>query len=354
MGYYKLENDKWRVNVSMKGQRLTQVVDTEDEAKETEKDFKQQLLDGKPVNKIRANKQITLSLAFENTINNPENKWSKNGVETPHGRKQRYNNNSFLKFFGQNRILKTITKDDWYKYINQFGETNTNNRRASTMNKILKQAFADQYITKEHFFTVPRQKEKVGRVDTFSREEEIAIIQTCEKLGYLDLKDFVIALIDIGARPEELRTSTPKDLIRTPEGEITLALYRPKTCNDSIVGLRKRSQDILVKRSNQKRFFMSSYRQLYNRWNDVRDRLGKNTDEKWVFYTCRHTCASRMAQAGFTLVQIANHLGHAHNSPTTRKYIHFFPKDAINIGKRMDEYEEELSAKSVRQLHEAK
>ena len=72
MGYYKLDNDKWRVNVSMKGQRLTKVVDTEDDAKETEKDFKQQLLDGKPVNKIRANKQITLSLAFENTNNNPD------------------------------------------------------------------------------------------------------------------------------------------------------------------------------------------------------------------------------------------------------------------------------------------
>ena len=354
MGYYKLDNDKWRVNVSMKGQRLTQVVNTEDEAKETEKDFKQQLLDGKPVNKIRANKQITLSLAFENTINNPENKWSKNGFVTPHGKKQGYIANSLYKFFGKNRVLKTITKDEWYKYINQFGDTNTNNRRASTMNKILRQAFADQYITKEHFFTVPRQQEIVGRVETFSREEETAIIQKCEELGFLELKDFVIALIDIGARPEELRTATPKDLTRTPEGEITLALYRNKTNSDSIVGLRKRTQDILIKRSNQKRFFMSSYRQLYNRWNDVRDRLGKNTDEKWVFYTCRHTCASRMAQAGFTLVQIANWLGHSENSPVTRKYIHFFPKDSINIAKRMDEYEEELSAKSVRQLHEAK
>ena len=143
MGYYKLENDKWRVNVSMKGQRLTKVVDTEDEAKETEKDFKQQLLDGKPINKIRANKQITLSLAFENTINNPENKWSKNGLVTPHGKKQGYIANSLYKFFGKNRVLKTITKDEWYKYTNQFGDTNTNNRRASTMNKILLQANDD-------------------------------------------------------------------------------------------------------------------------------------------------------------------------------------------------------------------
>lgn len=349
---YQVGN-KWRANKSLGGARPTKIFNTEQEAKDWEKDIHIDLLDGKPIDIKRANKQITLQEAFENTINNPEVGWIKNNVETKHGIKQRYIANSFYKFFGINTKLRSITKDDWYKYITPYGETNTNNRRASCMNKILKQALQDHYITKEHYFTVPRNKERVGRVEVFSREEEAVIIHKCTELGYLDLKDFIICLIELGTRPEELRTSKPSDLIRTPEGETTLAMYRNKTNNDSTLGLRRRAERILVKRSNQKRFFMSSYRQLYNRWNDIRNKLGKAEDEKWVFYTCRHTCASRMAQAGKTLVQIANWLGHSENSPVTRKYIHFFPKDAIKIAKEMDEYEDKLSANNVRQLHKA-
>ena len=71
------------------------------------------------------------------------------------------------------------------------------------------------------------------------------------------------------------------------------------------------------------------------------------------FYTCRHTCASRLAQMGKTLVQIAEWLGHSRNSPVTRRYVHFFPKDVIQTAEDMDKFEEKLSANKVRLLHKA-
>ena len=356
MGYYLIkETGKWRVNVSVKGKgRATQTVDKETECEAVEKDLRQQLIDGVPQNQVRAKSQVTLKEEFEYTLNNPRRGWSKNGFHTAHGQKQVYYANSFYKFFGANKLLREIKLLNWDEYIKQYPDTNTNNRRACCMNSIFKNAFEAQRITSDNYLRIPRTKEKMTRVRVFSREEELAILQTCTMLGYLDLHDFVICLIELGCRPEELRTATPKDLQRYVDGKSSIALHRSKTDSDSILGLRKRTKEILIRRSNQERFFMSSYRVLYNKWNDVRDRLSKNDDVDWTFYTCRHTCASRLAEAGKTLAQIAEWLGHSKNSPVTRRYIHFFPKDAIKIADDMDKYEEKLSADNVRLMHGAK
>ena len=56
---------------------------------------------------------------------------------------------------------------------------------------------------------------------------------------------------------------------------------------------------------------------------------------------------------GKTLVQIAEWLGHSRNSPVTRRYVHFFPKDVIQTAEDMDKFEEKLSANKVRLLHKA-
>ena len=96
---------------------------------------------------------------------------------------------------------------------------------------------------------------------------------------------------------------------------------------------------------------MSSYRVLYNKWQDIRERLGKSDDKEWVFYTCRHTCASRMAEMGATLTQIDDWLGHAPNSPVTRRYNHFFPKQKVDLSRKMDEFNNNLRANAVRIVH---
>jgi len=345
---------KWRADVTVKGVRKQKLCDSQKEAEDTENGFKEQILDGKPREKIRANSQITLKQAFENCLNNPEVAWLQDGEPTQHGKKQQYTANSFYKYWGANKPLREIKKEDWYTYIKPFNEgkwTNTNNRRACTMNKIFSQALADGHISPANLLKIKRKKEKLTMCRAYTRDEEVSILNECDKFGYLDLKDFVICLIDTGASPEDLRIGNSKNLIRNLDGSVTFNFKRLKTDIPVVVGTRKRTQDILIKRSNQKRFFMSSYRQLYNRWQDIREQLGKSEEHDWVFYTCRHTCASRMADAGYTLAVIADWLGHAPNSPVTRRYIHFFPKSKVNISKKMDEFEEKLKAEPVQIKH---
>ena len=347
------KENRWRVDVRRKGLKpYTKCfpIDQKEQAEQHHKDILQQLLDGKPLNRIRAKSQITLKEAFENTLNNPEVGWLDSmGELTSHGKKMQYYAKMFYKYFGANKPLREIKKGTltmtgtWYNFISQFGDTNTNNRKACCINKIFRQALDDCHITSEHLLNIPRKTEKLTRVRTFSDAEEEAIYAKCDELGYHDLKDYVMLLIDTGARPEELRLASLKDLQKHPEGGITVNFYRNKTNNESLVGIRKRSQEILIRRSNQKRFFMVSYRRLYNRWQDVRDRLGKSDDQQWTFYTCRHTCASRLAtRAGATLTQISDWLGHSAKSQVTRRYVHFYPKDKLELTDKLDNYEKKL------------
>jgi len=344
--------DKWRADIMVNGKRKQKICANEKEAKDLEAEYTHQLIDGKPLNKVRALSQITLKQAFENVLNNPETGWIVDGELTAHGRKQKYYANAFYSFWGANKPLKEIKKEDWYGFIDQYGDwTSTNNRRACTMNKIFSQAYKDGHIIITNLLKIKRRKEKLTRVKAYTREEETSILNECDRLGYLDLKDFVICLIDTGASPEDMRTSNHTNLLKNLDGTVTFNFARKKTGVSVQVGTRKRTQDILIKRSNYPQFFTSSYRVLYNKWNDIRERLGKSEDKEWVFYTCRHTCASRMAEAGFTLTEVADWLGHAPNSPVTRRYIHFFPAHKINIARKMDKFEETLRANTVQLVH---
>ena len=360
-------NGKWRADKTVAGKRKCKIYATKEEAEKVELEFTKQLIDGKPLNKVRAISQITIRQAGNNCLNNPRVGWREKGEPTPHGRKQGYYINSFCEFWGEDKPLREIKeftqpvdgkkKDaDWEDYISQFGEwTATNNRRACCINKIFSQAFADGHITADNHLKVKRKKEKLTRARAYTREEENVILKECDTLGYADLKDFVICLIETGASPEDLRTGSVKNILKHDNQDgVTFNFNRGKTDIAVSVGLMERSKDILIRRSNQPRFFMTSYRVLYNKWNDIRERLGKSSDKEWIFYTCRHTCASRLAEQGCTLVEVADWLGHAPNSPVTRRYIHFFPTHKLKIVDKMNEYNKKLRANTVRHMHGVK
>ncbi len=98
-----------------------------------------------------------------------------------------------------------------------------------------------------------------------------------------------------------------------------------------------------IQKGQERYFCCSTTCRLYYKWQDVRDRLGKLDDPQWTFYACRHTCASRLAQTGATLGDIADWLGHSAKSPVTRRYVHFFPKRKIDLARNMDNYEKKIS-----------
>ena len=329
----------WRVDITLGGKRMTPSCETEEAAIATVAKLKDQFERGITLLPTRTN-GVTLKEAFEQCYNDPETGW----LNTEHGKKQKYYAQSFYNHWGANTPLIEITKESWYAYIKQFQATATNNRRASCMNKIFNYAVENGLIDAGDRLKIKRAKEKLTRLYAFSRADEKLICDVCDTLGYDDLKDFIIVLIDTGARAEELLQASAKDFQYFSDGSFTLNLYRSKTNVDSNIGLKKRSQEILSRRSNSPRFFMSAYKHFYRRFQQVKKLAGKANDKNWVFHTCRHTCASRMAEAGIPLAKVAAWLGHSPNSPVTARYIHFYGAGKIDIAKTLDEFDTQLDS----------
>ncbi len=57
--------------------------------------------------------------------------------------------------------------------------------------------------------------------------------------------------------------------------------------------------------------------------------FGLSDDPQFIPYALRHTCASRLAQAGVSMMVIKEWLGHR-NIATTSRYTHLAPKDLRN------------------------
>ena len=328
----------WRVDITLGGKRFTPTCATEDVAIATVASLKDQHERGIALIPTAGTRGITIKEAFEQCYNDPEIGW----MNTDHGKKQKYYAQSFYNFWGAKTPLTNITKKMWYEYTAQFQATATNNRRASCINKLFNYAVENGTIAPSDRLKIKRAKEKLSRLYAFSRSDEKAIKDACEQLGYDDLKDFITVLIDTGARAEELLQASARDFQYFSDGSFTLNLYHRKTGTEGNIGLKKRSQEILSRRSNSARFFMGSYKHYYRRFQHVKKILNKTTDKNWSFHVCRHTCASRMAEAGIPLAKVAAWLGHAPNSPVTSRYIHFYGAGKIDIAKTMDEFDTQL------------
>lgn len=341
----------YRVDITLGGKRLTPSVATEEEAIQTVASLRDQHERGITLIATSKTRGISIKEAFEQCYNDPENSWK----DTEHGKKMKYYAQKLYNHFGANAPLTDITKTSWYEFIEQFGDTATNNRRGSFINKIFNYAVINGTIAPEDRLKIKRKKEKLQRLYAFSRADEKAIFDMCDHLGYADLKDFITVLIDTGARAEELLTASGSDFQWFSDGTFTLNLYRKKTDVDSNIGLKKRSQEILKRRSNSARFFMASYKHYYRRLQHVKTALKQLQQpqlekllQNLVFHTCRHTCASRMAEAGISLARVAEWLGHSPNSPVTARYIHFYSAGKIDIAEKLDKFDEQLDNTVIR------
>ena len=332
MGISKQPNGKFRVFVSVKGRgRKTATCDTHDDALAKEQSLRKALIDGKEVPAGKATTEVKLKQACEACWNDPETGWR----NTDHGRKQKYYFSKFYNFWGEDKLLREITKEEWYKFTDQFDDTATNNRRACCMNKVFQYALG-MGLAPKHLLKIPRKKEKLTRLSTYSFEQEEAIYRQCQIFGFNDLEDFVMVLIDTGCRAEELIKLGAKDLLKSSEGW-TSYVYRNKTDTLSSIGLADRTKAILIRRSNMKTYFETSYRKITYKWQMVREALGQANNKDFVFHTCRHTCASRLAEAGSTYMEVCDWMGWSYNSPVAKRYIHFFPKTKINMAKKLDD-----------------
>jgi len=170
-----------------------------------------------------------------------------------------------------------------------------------------------------------------------------------------DQLDFVIALLDTGARYSEMAELT-WDMVDTAKWT-RLYIYRQKVENEGVHALTKRLRGVLQRRREDisgSSYVFPSLDPVSGRYLDkprghsingilkAMDRAGVNTPVKIktlgraTVHTLRDTYASRLVQRGMSLFKVQKQLGHT--SPVmTQKYAHLAQEDvAIEAAELLD------------------
>jgi integrase len=191
-------------------------------------------------------------------------------------------------------------------------------------------------------------KPSKGRLRYLSKEEEVRLLAALDPenhpdgFGALteeefyafrrDIYDLAIVLLDTGTRYSEAAGLTWDNVDLK---ERTIALYRSKVKNESTLQMTARVHNVLTRRfesppEGQKYIFESKDGKARKYAPGAFVRACKRCGiEGITLHSLRHTFASRVVQAGLSLVEIQNLLGHA--SPVTSlRYAHLAPNQAAS------------------------
>jgi integrase len=229
-----------------------------------------------------------------------------------------------LEYFNPLLPLTDITRTalvDMEEHFRQHGNTDaTINRKLSALSKMLHVAYEHGWVS-----TLPvmhRKKEGRGRIRYFSVEEERAILALCYEWGKADHGDCIQVLLDTGMRPSEVFNLEKRDINFQHN---LIHIFENKTDHPRSLPMTKRVRAILLTRTTTRsKPFPYEGRWLDYVWTRVRVTLGMQDDEQFVPYACRHTCATRLLQRGFTLPELQKWLGHKSLTMTMR-YAHLSP-----------------------------
>lgn len=159
-----------------------------------------------------------------------------------------------------------------------------------------------------------------------------------------DLYDFFIILLDTGARHSEISGLKWTQINLKQE---TIALWRPKVRNESILYMTDRARKILEHRNHEK---TSSF-VFMNRTGGARSYIGATLRRTFVraglpdcsLHTLRHTHATRLIQNGMSIYEVKEILGHS-DIKTTMRYAHI---EQATVSKKARELINKLNRHSV-------
>jgi integrase len=183
------------------------------------------------------------------------------------------------------------------------------------------------------------KKERKGRIRVLSQEEEKKIVQLLRdrehgkrRAYFPEVGDLIEVLLDTGMRLSEALNMRYED-INFATGLISIWINkgdRPRS-----VPMTSRVRSILSVRGtgNPIQPFCIKDHQAETAWRWVRKEMGLESDKEFVIHSTRHTCASRMVNAGIDLYVVKEVLGHS-SIQVTEKYAHLAPhklSDAVAV-----------------------
>jgi integrase len=217
-----------------------------------------------------------------------------------------------------------------------------NKRSLSTINRYMShlKTFLDTCIAlelrtaplKDKMFSWADEKGS-ERIRFISREEEQRIyeyLESRERPEASAVRALIEVAIQTGCRRDELLTARISQI----NGHL-LTLWHTKTKTPRTIPMTPRTTalltDLIVSGS------MPTRRGLRSWWNRVREHLGLQEELDFVFHSCRHTCATRLLEAGVNLYVIKEWMGHS-VIETTLRYAHMQPKNLEQALVRLGNY----------------
>ena len=232
-----------------------------------------------------------------------------------------------IDYLGEDLNIKEINPEKIRGLVQHFVDEGnsggTINRKMSTLSVMLK--YAEDQGLLDASPRIPRRREAEHRIRFMSPEEETKVLAYCEHHGQHAMADFVAIAIDTGFRKNEILRLTLADCV---DNYAVLHAGTTKSGKARSVPLTKRVRAIIEKRKAlgyTKLFPDLSDPMLRKRWDALRDYMGKTDDIQFVVHMLRHTCASRLAQAGKNATFIQNWMGHS-SIMVTQRYMHLAPR----------------------------
>ena len=322
------KGSKWQVDVTWKGVRAPRVsADSFDEAKRIEAEFKASLMSGttpaapSAARSVAAHKSsvATLGQLIDYSL---RHHWRGKKSDASAER----NATAWAAALGYDFPTARLSREVVDQVTAKWGgevKTGTINRKIAALTVMLK--IAREHGALGHDFTVKQRKEYSGRIRWFSDDE----LTTMEEFfaDDRDMLDLCILAVDTGFRFGELIGITPRDFNPSTR---KLSTWVTKGDEPRSVPLTPRARDIVLRRRTDVRDWEPLFPRSINsssvsrRMRAWKDWAKLPTEDEAVFHSFRHTCCSRLVQAGVSLPVVQKWMGHA-TIQTTMRYAHLAP-----------------------------
>jgi len=178
-----------------------------------------------------------------------------------------------------------------------------------------------------------RQPEPTHRIRYLAVDEEMMALSLLQQWQQPTIKETVITLIDTGMRVGELLKLSVRDV---DLNENIISIWQNKGDLPRSVPMTDRVRQIIEARCERSRglvFFDLNREVLRYYWDRVRSAMDLDDDDQFVPHALRHTCATRLVQAGVSLFVVQKLLGHS-TITVTQKYAHLAQsnlREAIDV-----------------------
>lgn len=239
------------------------------------------------------------------------------------------NADAAVKFFGRHTRPSEVTQqrlEDYIAALGGIGNANgTINRKLAALSKMLRYAKRKGWL--KVMPEIDRQEESEGRLRWLTWEEQDRLVGALRVEGQHLAADLTEFLADSGLRVGEALTLTLADvdgrLIHIDPSRAKSGRYRGVPQTDRVRALiAKRRAELNGKEPTERLWPLSAstYRTIFERARS-RAKLGDDV----VRHTLRHTCASRLVQAGIDIRRVKEWLGHS-SITVTMRYAHLAPE----------------------------